>query len=73
MKTEKYLEYFFLNSILNDWLYMGELSQNRPDICTLWYANNTEGKLKLNKVKNRVTELQKELLGNYVIDNNAKA
>lgn len=73
MTTEKYLEYLCLNSILNDWLYMGELAKNRSDICTLWYANNTEGKLELNKLKNRVTELQKELLENYVIDPDAKA
>lgn len=68
MTPEHYLEYLSLNTILNDYMSCGELTMNRPDVCDMWLADNTPHKLLLNKLKRRVTELQKELLKDYLCD-----
>ena len=69
MINERYLEYLALDSILQGYVSLQEWNANRPDICeTFCYADGTKAKISLNKLKARITMLQKEFLQKYVID-----
>lgn len=66
MMNEHYLEYLALNSILQDYLIAAALTFNSKDNYG-WYANGMKFKIDLDKLKDRITELQKRFLKDYVI------
>ena len=69
MINERYLEYLALDSIMQGWMSSVEFNLNRPDVCeTFWFADGTKAPILLNKLKARITELQKEFLSPYIID-----
>ena len=72
MINECYLEYLALDSILQSYMSAEELTKNRPRECTMWYANNTQEKIDLTKLKDRITKLQKEFLEPYIINSTSK-
>lgn len=67
MCPEHYLEYLCLDSIMQGWMSSAEFTLNRPEICeTFWFADGTKQPLNLSKLKNRITELQKMFLKDYL-------
>jgi hypothetical protein len=73
MTVEHYLEYLALESILDNYIYSQYTAKGSPTYCEFWFANNSckdnldqDIVLNLKKLKNRITELQKELLEDYI-------
>lgn len=66
MVNEHYLEYLALDSILQGYMSFDSLSKN-PKNNKGWYADGTKFIVDLDKLKERVTELQKRFLKDYVI------
>lgn len=66
MINERYLEYLALSSILNEYMYLSDYSKNEPT-CKIYLADNKPIVLNTEKLRARVTELQKEFLSPYVI------
>ena len=64
MINERYLEYLALRSILPTYDNSAEYNVR--------YANHTSIKINIVKLRDRLTELQKEVLEPYVIDSNSK-
>ena len=72
MIPEKYLEYLALDSIMQGWMDFTEFG-NKSEVCnTFRYADGTNVPINLYKLKDRITELQKEFLEEYVIDSTSK-
>lgn len=68
MNQNDYLEYLVLDSIIQGYTSCLEFNHNRPEICeTFWFADGTKQSLDLTKLKNRITELQKMFLKEYLV------
>lgn len=66
MVNEHYLEYLALDSILQGYMNSDSLIKNSKNNKG-WYADGTRFVVDLEKLKERVTELQKRFLKDYVI------
>lgn len=73
MCPEHYLEYLALDSILMGYTRADALNFMSPDVFECWFADGTKHSIKLSKLKDRVTELQKMFLEEYLCtDSNSK-
>lgn len=69
MINERYLEYLALDSILQGYVEVQCLNDYYKEKC---YLLNNHMQIDLDKLKQRVIELQKEFLEPYVITNTSK-
>lgn len=69
MINERYLEYLALDSILQGYVEVQCLNDHYKEKC---YLLNNHMQIDLDKLKQRVIELQKEFLEPYVIINTSK-
>ena len=69
MINERYLEYLALDSILQGYVEVQCLNDYYKEKC---YLLNNHMQIELDKLKQRVIELQKEFLEPYVITNTSK-
>lgn len=71
MIKERYLEYLALNTILNDYMYIDDYDKNEPT-CEIYLANKKPIVLNSKKLRERITEIQKEFLEPYALDSTSK-
>lgn len=69
MTNERYLEYLALDSIMQGYVDVRCFNDYYHEEC---YLLNNHMQIDLDKLKNRIIELQKEFLEPYVIDTNSK-
>lgn len=70
MLPETMLEYLVLREFMNNNVIASWENKNSKEN-RAWYSDDTDIKLDINKVKSRLTELEKQIIKPYVIDNPA--